>query len=132
MIVVDTSIIIAIIRKEDDASIWIDILDQAPKAYMSVVSYVEANMVATGRRADVKLDAVEDTVDALGIEIAPVTVEQGLAAVASFVAYGKGRHSAHLNLADCFTYALAKTRGLPLLFKGDDFLKTDIVPAWRP
>jgi ribonuclease VapC len=132
MIVVDTSVIIAIIRREDDASIWIDILDQTSKAYMSVVSYVEANMVVTGRRTDVELGAVDDTVNALGIEITPVTVEQGLAAVASFVAYGKGRHSAHLNLADCFTYALAKTRGLPLLFKGNDFLKTDIVPAWRP
>jgi ribonuclease VapC len=46
--------------------------------------------------------------------------------------YGKGRDGARLNLADCFSYALAKTRRLPLLFKGDDFGKTDIVPAWRP
>lgn len=132
MIVVDTSAIIAIIRKEDEAPIWVELLDQTPKTYMSVVSYVEANMVMTGRRNDVELGAVDDMVAALGIELVPVTVEQGIAAVTSFVTYGKGRHPARLNIADCFTYALAKTKDLPLLFKGDDFLKTDVVPAWRP
>jgi len=132
MIVVDTSAIIAIIRKEDEAPIWVELLDQTSKTYMSVVSYVEANLVMTGRRSDVALGAVDDMVAALGIELVPVTVEQGVAAVTSFVTYGKGRHPARLNIADCFTYALAKTKDLPLLFKGDDFLKTDIVPAWRP
>lgn len=132
MIVIDTSAIIAIIRKEDEATVWVELLDQTPKTYMSVVSYVEANMVMTGRRTDVELGAVDNMVTALGIELTPVTIEQGIAAVTSFVTYGKGRHPARLNFADCFTYALAKTKGLPLLFKGDDFLKTDIVPAWRP
>jgi ribonuclease VapC len=66
------------------------------------------------------------------IEIVPVTLEQGAVAITSFMQYGKGRHGARLNLADCFSYALAKTRRLPLLFKGDDFAQTDIVPAWRP
>jgi ribonuclease VapC len=132
MIVVDTSAIIAIVRKVDDASVLIDILDQTSGAYLSVVSYVEAHMVATGRRTNVNLGAVDDTIKALGIEVVPVTVDQGIAAIATFVSYGKGRHSARLNFADCFTYALAKTKGLPLLFKGDDFLKTAIVPAWRP
>jgi ribonuclease VapC len=46
--------------------------------------------------------------------------------------FGKGRHAASLNMGDCFSYALAKIRDFPLLFKGDDFSKTDIVPAWRP
>lgn len=46
--------------------------------------------------------------------------------------YGRGRHPARLNLGDCFAYALAKALDAPLLFKGDDFLKTDIVPAWSP
>jgi ribonuclease VapC len=63
-----------------------------------------------------------------------VPVDQTLAegAIHAFDRFGKGRHPARLNLADCFSYALAKTRRLPLLFKGDDFGKTDIVPAWRP
>jgi ribonuclease VapC len=59
-----------------------------------------------------------------------VSLEQARAALASFIRYGKGRHRARLNLGDCFAYALAKTRNLPLLFKGDDFLNTDIIPAW--
>ena len=54
------------------------------------------------------------------------------AAREAYFRYGRGYHPARLNLADCFAYALAKTRDEPLLFKGDDFAKTDIVPAWRP
>lgn len=50
--------------------------------------------------------------------------------VDAFERFGKGRHRARLNLADCFSYALAKSRDLPLLFKGNDFAVTDIAPAW--
>jgi ribonuclease VapC len=99
---------------------------------MSVVSYVETNMVIAGRRADADLRQVEALIKALGIETVPVNLEQGETAVASFMKFGKGRHRARLNLADCFSYALAKSREVPLLFKGDDFLNTDIIPAWRP
>lgn len=129
MIVVDTSVIVAIMRHEDDAAIWIDILDRTKKGYISVVSYVEANMVIVGRRMGAEPEAVQSILTALRIEIAPVTVDQGVAAIASFMTYGKGRHPAQLNLADCFAYALAKTKGLPLLFKGGDFAKTDIASA---
>jgi ribonuclease VapC len=66
------------------------------------------------------------------IKLAPVDRALADAAINAFEQFGKGRHPARLNLADCFSYALAKSRGLPLLFKGDDFAKTDIVPAWRP
>jgi ribonuclease VapC len=58
--------------------------------------------------------------------------DQATLAIRSFLAYGKGRHQAQLNLPDCFSYALAKSRGVPLLFKGDDFSQTDVAPAWRP
>ena len=68
----------------------------------------------------------------LGIQIAEVTLEQAGLAVDAFLRYGKGRHRAALNLADCFSYALAKSRNAPLLFKGDDFSRTDIEAAWRP
>jgi len=53
-------------------------------------------------------------------------------AITALLEFGKGRHPAKLNLGDCFAHALAKSRGVPLLFKGDDFARTDIVPAWRP
>ena len=132
MIVVDSSVIVAILREEDDASTWIDILDQTSKALMSVVSFVETSMVIYGRARDTDRGEVADLLDALRIEVIPVTLEQGEAAVAAFLRYGKGRHRAGLNLADCFSYALAKTRKVPLLFKGDDFARTDVMPAWQP
>ena len=59
-------------------------------------------------------------------------VAQQELAITALLQFGKGRHPAKLNLGDCFPYALAKSRGLPLLFKGDDFARTDIVAAWRP
>jgi len=89
-------------------------------------------MVVSGRRFRPGLQNVEELMGALAIEIAAVTMDQAEAAIRGFLSYGKGRHAAHLNLADCFAYGLAKSRGAPLLFKGDGFAKSDIVPAWRP
>ena len=130
MIVVDTSVAVAIIREEDDAARFIDILDQTP-SIMSVVSYVETQMVIAGRRLVADPQEVSNTVSDLGIEIVDVTRDQADAAILAFLQFGKGRHRARLNLADCFTYALAKTRNVSVLFKGDDFTQTDIAAA-RP
>jgi ribonuclease VapC len=132
VIVVDTSVVVAILREEDDAATWIDLFDQSSKSIMSVVSFVETNMVICGRDRETVPGEVSDLLDSLRIEIAPVSLEQGEAAVAAFLSYGKGRHRAALNIADCFSYALAKVQKSPLLFKGDDFIHTDIVPVWRP
>jgi ribonuclease VapC len=131
MIVVDASILIAIIREEDEAALFTDILDETA-SIMSVVSYVEAHMVVAGRKLDANPKRVGLTAQDLGIEVVDVTRDQADAAVRAFLQYGKGRHRARLNLADCFTYALAKSRGIPLLFKGEDFAKTDIVAAHTP
>ena len=132
MIVVDSSIIVAIIREESDAAIWVDVLDKTPHVFMYVISYVETNMVIAGRWSDARLGRVDATLKALHVRVVPVTLNQGNVALAAFLRFGRGRHSAGLNIGDCFAYALAKSRDLPLLFKGDDFAKTDIVPAWRP
>lgn len=132
MIVVDTSIIVAIMREEADAAVWIDALDKTSRALMSVISYVETNMVIAGRRNDASASKVDEMLKALHVNVVPVTLDQGNAALTAFLRFGKGRHSAGLNIADCFAYALAKSRNLPLLFKGGDFPKTDIVAAWRP
>lgn len=132
MIVVDTSTIIAIVRHEAEEQVLTEILDNSSATLMSAVSYVEAYMVIFGRRSGVLSDPLESLVASLGIEIAEVTGEQARMAVHAFLAYGKGRHAARLNLAGCFAYALAKTRNAPLLFKGGDFSKTDVVPAWQP
>ncbi|MGC1777239.1 MAG: type II toxin-antitoxin system VapC family toxin [Xanthobacteraceae bacterium] len=130
MIVVDTSVVVAIIREEDDAAHFINILD-GTTAIISVVSYVETQMVIAGRNLQSDPRKVADTISSLGIEIVDVNGEQAGAAIDAFFRFGKGRHCARLNLADCFAYALAKSRGIPILFKGDDFTQTDIVAA-RP
>jgi ribonuclease VapC len=128
MIVVDSSVVVAILQREPDAPTWIEILDRTSKALMSVVSFVETNMVICGRRPDPDPHEVTSLLKALGIDIVPVTPKQGETAVAAFLRYGKGRHRASLNLADCFSYALAKVQRAPLLYKGNDFAMTDLAP----
>ena len=131
MIVIDTSVLVAIIREEDDFAKFIDLLDETD-TIMSIVSYVETHMVVAGSKLRADPSEVELTVLDLGIDVVEVTRDQTDAVIGAFFKYGKGRHRARLNFADCFAYGLAKSRALPLLFKGDDFSKTDIVPAWRP
>lgn len=130
--VVDSSIIVAILRRESDAKIWTDILNQTSRSFMSVVSFVETSMVMAGRRLDIDIVRIDETLNSLHIRVVPVTLKQGHLALTAFLRFGKGRHPTALNFGDCFTYALAKSRDLPLLFKGEDFSRTDIVPAWRP
>jgi ribonuclease VapC len=130
--VVDSSVVVAIMRDEPEATHFIGVLNEASAAAISGVAFVETHMVIAGRRAGAEPGQVERFLASLGIEIAEVTVDQARLAIDAFVRYGKGRHPARLNLADCFSYALAKSRNAPLLFKGDDFARTDIVAAWRP
>jgi ribonuclease VapC len=131
VIVVDTSALFAIAAHEVERILFINILD-SEKGIISTVTYVESVMVLTGRSQRLALARVDDLMRSAGIEIVPVDRNLANAAVNAFDRYGKGRHPARLNLSDCFAYGLAKTRNLPLLFKGDDFSKTDIVPAWLP
>ena len=99
---------------------------------MSVVSYIETSMVIYGRARDTDPSEITDLIEALQIEVVPVSLVQGKTAVAAFLHYGKGRHRAGLNLADCFSYALAKVQRAPVLFIGNDFAMPDLVPAWQP
>ena len=128
MMVVDSSVVVAILQREPDAPTWVEILDRTSKAQMSVVSFVETSMVIYGRRPDADPHEVTSLLNALGIDIVPVTPKQGEMAVTAFLRYGKGRHRASLNLADCFSYALAKVQRAPLLYKGNDFAMTDLTP----
>jgi ribonuclease VapC len=129
MIVVDSSAVVAIMRQEEDADIYEDALDRADGALISTVSFVETSMVICGRREGASPDSIRKLLEALEIEILPVSLTDGHAAVDAFLKFGKGRHPARLNMADCFSYALAKNRNLPLLFKGNDFTQTDIRSA---
>lgn len=96
---------------------------------MSVATRLEASIVADSRSAShgARLD---DLIDTLEIAIEPMTVQQGEIARRAYQRYGRGSDSpARLNFGDCFSYALAVTTGEPLLFVGEDFIHTDIVPA---
>ncbi len=130
MIVVDTSALFAIAADEFERQTFVDILD-SEKGLISAVTYVESVMVLTGRSRRLASARVDDLIRMSGIEIVPVDRNLATAAVHAFERYGKGRHPARLNLSDCFAYGLAKSRNLPLLFKDDDFAKTDIQPAWQ-
>ncbi len=132
MIVVDTSALFAIATQEDERDMFVGILEASSSAMCSTVTYVETIMVLTGRSRRLARSRVDEMFDVFLIKLAPVDRALADAAIRAFEQFGKGRHPARLNLADCFSYALAKSRGLPLLFKGDDFVKTDIIPAWRP
>jgi ribonuclease VapC len=130
VIVVDTSALFAIAADESECAAFVDVLD-SERGLISAVTYVETVMVLTGRSRRLASARVDDLMKMSGIEIVPVDRNLAAAAVNAFDRYGKGRHPARLNLSDCFAYGLAKSRNLPLLFKGDDFSKTDIEPAWR-
>ncbi len=127
--VLDTSAIVAILLNEPERHRFIRLIEAAPVRRLSAASRVETTFVIEGRkraagRADLDLFLSEAEV-----EIIPVTLEQVEIACAAFRRYGKGRHPADLNLGDVFAYALAWTTGEPLLFKGDDFARTDIAIA---
>jgi ribonuclease VapC len=129
--IVDSSAAVAILRREPDWSNLSKSLDAAQgAACMSAASYFETGIVLDKLRNPVlgaKLDAF--ILDA-EIAIEPVTVEQARIARQAYRDYGRGSgHAANLNFGDCFSYALARAKRQPILFKGDDFGHTDLRSA---
>jgi len=130
VIVADTSAIVAIAFAEPEREAFVAALDRAERTLVSSVTAVEARMVVHARRGQRAVVLVDDLLRLPFFEIVPPGAAEMDAAYAAFVAYGKGNgHPAALNFGDVFSYALAKTRGLPLLFKGRDFAETDIASA---
>jgi ribonuclease VapC len=128
-VIIDSSALIAILYSEPEGRDFQNKVAQASQPMMSTASFLESAIVAD-RAQDKGYGQVLDLlVDALGIEMMPVTMEQARVAREAFRTYGKGAHPAALNFGDCFAYALAKTQGERLLFKGNDFSRTDISPA---
>lgn len=127
--IVDSSAFIAILENEPEADALQEALDQATSRVVSAVNYVEAGIVIDGRRDPVLSRGFDTFLFEMRIRIEPVTAEQARLAREAYRDYGKGRHRAGLNLGDCFAYALAKERREPLLFKGNDFRKTDVEVA---
>ena len=130
MIAVDSSALIAIVLDEPEKASFMSQLKQADRVLVSPATIVEARLVAYRRGGDVLVALLDDLIETFGMAIIPPGPDEIAAAHAAFVAYGKGGgHPAQLNFGDLFSYALAKVRGLPLLFKGDDFGHTDIEQA---
>ena len=130
--VVDTSIITAMIVDEPERDLFEDLILRASTVVISVAAVVEISIVLRHKRRDSDAEKLDELLSKLRIDVRGVDLSLGKLAREAFAQYGKGRHPAALNFGDCFTYALAKARDDVLLFKGDDFARTDIVPAWRP
>lgn len=130
MIAVDSSALIAILRREPEADAFLRVIAGARQCCLSSVSLLETSMVLAGRGGDaVAWEGLDALIARANMQVVAQDREQAEAAREAFLRYGKGRHPAALNLGDCASYALARCWNLPLLFKGDDFPRTDIVPA---
>ncbi|HZR64900.1 MAG TPA: type II toxin-antitoxin system VapC family toxin [Terriglobales bacterium] len=124
--IIDSSVIIAILRNEQDARDLAVALGSEDERRMSAASYVEASMVIDGNRSAVLSRRFDSFLQEVQIIVEPVTIEHARLAREAFRDFGKGRHKAGLNFGDCFVYALAKHRGEPILCKGNDFRRTDV------
>lgn len=128
--IVDSSAIIAMIKMEPEVQRFAQIMSASPAVKMSAATYLESWIVVDGARQPVLVRQFEDLLSDFQVRIEPVTVGQAQVAREAYRDYGKGSgHPARLNFGDCFTYALARVTGEPLLYKGDDFLHTDLKSA---
>jgi ribonuclease VapC len=127
--ILDTSAVITVLFREPEADLYIELIHAADRCLISAGNFLELSIVLE-RQATPEADRqCAMFFRRAGIAVEPFTVDQAHIARQAFHDFGKGRHAAGLNFGDCFAYALAKATGEPLLFKGDDFQKTDIVAA---
>ena len=131
--IIDTSVLVALILREPEAMAYVVAMAAAPVRRLSAASYVELAAVIDGRRDPVLSNAIDPSIRASRIEIVPFTGEQARIARIAYQQFGRGSgHPARLNMGDCFAYALARDLGEPLLFKGGDFALTDIELVVEP
>ncbi len=128
--IVDTSALIAILKNEPEADAFSLAMEAAKVVRISSASYLESNIVV-GRYKDPILTArLEEILENPGMQVEPVTAAQAKIAWEAYRNFGKGSgHPANLNFGDCFSYALAREKREPILFKGDDFVHTDLRAA---
>jgi ribonuclease VapC len=124
--IVDTSAVVAILYREPEAADFAQLIYDADVCRLSVASYVELSMVIENQLGPDGMRQAQAFLRRADIVIEPVTLDHGELARQAFLDFGTGRHKAGLNYGDCFSYALAKATGEPLLFKGADFSQTDI------
>jgi ribonuclease VapC len=127
--IVDTSALAAIFFGESEAARYTQIIHDADRCRISAANFIELSIVLEGQIGPDAVRQCDMFFRRAGILIEPVSVEQAYLARQAFHDFGKGRHAAALNFGDCFAYALARVTGEPLLFKGNDFSRTDILSA---
>ena len=131
--IIDPSVLVALILGEPEAAAFSKVIAAHPVRRISAASYVELAAVIDGRGDAVLSGVLDTTIQASSIEIAAFTPAQARLARIAYQQFGRGSgHPARLNMGDCFSYALARDLGEPLLFKGRDFALTDIELVTEP
>lgn len=131
--IIDPSALVAILLGEPDASAFARAIATSPVRRLSAASYVELGAVIDGRRDPALSGALDATLSRSLIEVVPLSAVQARLARDAYQRFGRGSgHPAQLNMGDCFSYALARDLGEPLLFKGSDFALTDIELVVEP
>jgi len=128
--ILDTSAVIAILRDEPEAPVFAKLIEKAAHRRISAVNYVEAAAVIDAIRDPIASRRFDELLQEAEVSVESVNEAQARIARQAYRDFGKGSgHPAQLNFGDCFAYALAKAKREPMLFKGDDFRRTDITPA---
>jgi ribonuclease VapC len=125
-VVIDTSAILAILEAEPDAAAFAEAIEMDPVRLVSAATVLEASIVVLARHGDAGARELDLFLLRAQADVVPVTAEHAALGRDAWVRYGKSRHPAGLNFGDCFAYALARASGEPLLFKGQDFRRTDV------
>ncbi|CAN5690770.1 type II toxin-antitoxin system VapC family toxin [soil metagenome] len=129
MIAVDSSALLAILLEEPEKVAFAEAILMADGARIGAPNYFEVSIVAESRQGQSGCRELDRLASSLGLQVVPFDASHLEEAREAYRRFGKGRHRAALNFGDCCAYAIAKTLGLPLLFKGNDFPLTDIKPA---
>jgi ribonuclease VapC len=124
--IIDSSALIAILEEEPESAQFAALLYDAQHLYLSAATLLEAGIVMQSRRKERGENALNELVSLYKIEVVPFTLSHADLARRAYRRYGRGNHPAKLNFGDCISYAVAKEMGEPLLYKGEDFDKTDI------
>ena len=128
--IVDSSALVAAIKGDPDGPRLAQIMDSAKSVRISAASYLETSIVIDGLRSPAQSARLDELIEAMEMVIEPVTATQAKIARQAYRDYGKGSgHPANLNFGDCFSYALARERREPMLWKGENFAHTDLRPA---
>ncbi len=128
--ILETSVLVAILKEEPEAARFSVILESAEILRISAANYFESSIVIDGMRNPLLSSRLDEILERAHVIVEPVTADQARIARQAYRDYGKGSgHPANLNFGDCFAYALARVKREPLLYKGDDFVHTDLKSA---